>query len=203
MDTQAAQTAPSQDDAVVSAVSNVSTDQSNIQTTVVADDAQTSQQDPLNAVASAVPQVLNDQVNASLNPANATSARGAAAKEVAAAGLLETIANEVPGAQAVEHERTPEISPEVEAWVEQIHDEANKTPEKIVVADSTVNNLTGNYAAEPIVVLPLTKPGIQQGMKHPVTDSVKWLAVWCLRVIKKFHGSVVYRPVHEQPKVGN
>lgn len=152
----------------------------------------------LGAVASALPQAVADAAAVDpLNPLNATSQR--AAKETGTpAATLENLAKEMPGAKSVEQERTPEISPEVESWLQSVENHKEKTPQNIVVADKTAENPTGVYAAEPVIVLPLTQTGVQQGMKHPIQDSVKWLAVWCIKVIKKFHGMVVYRAVPNQ-----
>lgn len=146
----------------------------------------------LGGMANAVPQAMVDLAQSTLNPANATGARGT--KEVQAqTAALENLVNELPGAQSVEQERTPEISAELQSWMEKVGSHEEKTPEKIVVADKTAANPTGVYAADPVIVLPMTDDSLQKGMKHPLQDSVKWLAVWCVRIMKKFHGMVVYR----------
>ena len=159
-------------------------------------------QDPNDTVVSNVTaadvQVLSSVVQAAtqhdpLNPPQAgPSGSGPHAKEKVTASL-DAIAQEIPGAQAVEHEKTPEISPELESWMQKVEQHEVHLPQEIVIADDTINNLTGNYAAQPVVMPPATEKTIQRGAKHPVTDSVRWLTAWCIKMIKKFHGSVVYR----------
>lgn len=35
-----------------------------------------------------------------------------------------------------------------------------------------------------VVVLPLTEEEIEEGLHHKVRDSIRWLAEWCLKIIK-------------------
>jgi hypothetical protein len=147
----------------------------------------------MSALTSVLPHATAAAAQAQLNPVGATSSLKKEAPS-SSVDTLGALAQEVPGAQSVEQERTPEISPELESWMESVDRREERPPEKVVVADQTASNPTGQYAAEPVIVLPLTQGKLQEGMKHTVQDSVKWLAVWCMRVIKKFHGAVVYRP---------
>ena len=130
-----------------------------------------------------------------LNPLGAVSGKTAGAKERTAAGSLDALAKEVPGAQAVESEKSAELPPELETWMEKVESHEMTAPKQVVVADKTATMPTGNYAAQPVIVLPLTQSGIQTGVTKSVTDSVRWLAEWCLRVMKKFKGMVVYRRI--------
>ena len=43
------------------------------------------------------------------------------------------------------------------------------------------------------IVLPLDDQGIKTGIKQKVSDSIKWLATLCLRIIKMFPGRVSYK----------
>ncbi|HAU99524.1 MAG: hypothetical protein UX04_C0005G0014 [Microgenomates group bacterium GW2011_GWF2_45_18] len=104
---------------------------------------------------------------------------------------------EIPGAQVIEDEPNPEISPEVESWMEKVDRKNIDPPKEVVVADKTATNPTGNYAAQPVIVLPISKPTLTKGLTQNVQYSVRWLAEWCLRIIKKFGGMVVYRPMQE------
>lgn len=129
-----------------------------------------------------------------LNPSHPVGKSGTGAKETLAKGLDALVA-EVPGAQAVEVERTAEVPPEVESWVEKVEHHEIQAPHEVVVADQTAQQLTGNYASEPVIILPATQQAIQQGFTQKITESMRWLAEWCTRIIKKFHGMVVYRDV--------
>lgn len=46
---------------------------------------------------------------------------------------------------------------------------------------------------KPKIFLPLDEPGILQGMKQKVGNSVRWLVTWCLRLIKMFPQRVFYQ----------
>jgi hypothetical protein len=146
-------------------------------------------------IANAVVQAV--QQDDPLNPSQAGGARpGVGAKEHVGSSF-DAVVSEVPGAQAVELEQSAEISPEVESWVEEVQRHDLQPPQQVVVADDTATQPTNNYVSEPVVVLPATQQVIQAGLKKKVSDSVRWLAEWCLRIVKKFHGSVVYRPTQK------
>jgi len=129
-----------------------------------------------------------------LNPSHPVGKSGIGAKETLAKGLDALVA-EVPGAQAVEVERTAEVPPEVESWVEKVEHHEIQAPHEVVVADQTAQQPTGNYASEPVIILPATQQAVQQGFTQKITESARWLAEWCTRIMKKFHGMVVYRDV--------
>lgn len=131
-----------------------------------------------------------------LNPPNATGGRsGLGVKESVAHTVneLDALAQEVPGAQVVDVERSAEVPPEVESWMEKVEHHEVKAPSQVVVADQTAQAPTGDYAAQPVIVLPVTQQAVQIGMKKSVKDSIRWLAEWCVKMMKKFHGLVVYR----------
>jgi len=119
-------------------------------------------------------------------------------KEFGNASFEKTVIENIPGAQTVEQEPSPEISPELEGWMEKVERNVIKPPDQIVVADETATNPTGNYVSQPVIVLPATQQVVQQGMKQNVKQSVRWLAEWCLRMMKKFNGIVVYRDALEK-----
>ncbi len=50
------------------------------------------------------------------------------------------------------------------------------------------------------IVLPMNREEIEGGMKSKVVDSVRWLAEWCVMMIKKYPGRVFYMPP-TQPQV--
>jgi len=134
-----------------------------------------------------------------LNPPNATGGRsGLGVKESVAHTVnepdgLSALAQEVPGAQVVDVEKSAEVPPEVESWMEKVEHHEVRAPSQVVVADQTAQMPTGDYAAQPVIVLPVTQQAVQAGMKKSVKDSIRWLAEWCVKMMKKFHGLVVYR----------
>ena len=136
-----------------------------------------------------------------LNPSHPVGKSGIGAKEVSASQSLDAMVAEVPGAQVVETEKSAEVPPEVESWVEKVKHHAIQAPHEVVVADQTAQQPTGNYASEPVIVLPVTQQGMQTGVTKKVTESARWLVEWCTRIIKKFHGMVVYRDVPQKGQV--
>jgi hypothetical protein len=96
----------------------------------------------------------------------------------------------------VERPTAPEVPPEVER-VEAVAGAEIQLPQP--VTDDTGQVLvTSPAAAQPKIVLPLTKEEIERGLHLKVIHSFRWLAEWCRRLIKMFHGRVIYRPTKGQ-----
>lgn len=47
---------------------------------------------------------------------------------------------------------------------------------------------------KPSIVLPMGKQELTEGLHRGVFDSVRWLAEWCVMMIKKYPGRVFYLP---------
>jgi len=103
----------------------------------------------------------------------------------------------------VEREKTPiteytrkvDLEPEVEGWLEKVEKESSqlKAPVQddkgqVILDDSAVGDKGGFK-----VVLPMTKGEVEKGLHHKVMDSVRWLAEWCIRMVKMFGNKVAYR----------
>jgi len=43
------------------------------------------------------------------------------------------------------------------------------------------------------IVLPLDEKEIKEGLHHKLFDAVRWLAEWCVMIIKKYPGRVFYK----------
>ena len=43
------------------------------------------------------------------------------------------------------------------------------------------------------IVLPLDEEEVKDGLHHKIFDAVRWLAEWCVMIIKKYPGKVFYR----------
>lgn len=42
------------------------------------------------------------------------------------------------------------------------------------------------------IVLPLNEEGVKNGLHRKLFDAVRWLAEWCVMIIKKYPGKVFY-----------
>jgi hypothetical protein len=51
---------------------------------------------------------------------------------------------------------------------------------------------------KPKIILPLNQSQIEEGMHHKIVDGIKWLAEWCVMMIKKYPGRVFYLPPSPQ-----
>ncbi|MFH0943287.1 MAG: hypothetical protein V1810_03875 [Candidatus Beckwithbacteria bacterium] len=93
-----------------------------------------------------------------------------------------------------EFTRNIDLEPEVEGWLEKVEKEDSQAPQAIkddkgqVVLDDTAQPGAGFK-----VVLPLTKDEVDKGLQHKVLDSIRWLAEWCIRMVKMFGSKVAYR----------
>ena len=94
-----------------------------------------------------------------------------------------------------EYTRQVDIEPEVESWLEKLEKE-DTTIQQPVIDDQTGQKVLEDkdkQRGDFKVVLPLTKDEVNKGIQHKVMDSVRWLAEWCLRMIKMFGNKVAYR----------
>lgn len=153
----------------------------------------------------ALPTAVN-QVAQQVNPLNPASPR-AASKEVVGGSVAEqsqaetgdSSPIEAGGLQYVEQEPTPEISPEVEAYIKKVEEQKIEAPQEVVIADGTQGSADTNYPSQPVVVLPYSKKTEEEGKKKSPKFSVRWLIEWGQKIVKMFVGRVVYKS-EEQPK---
>lgn len=81
-------------------------------------------------------------------------------------------------------EKEMEIGPEMEPFVKKI--------EKEIYLARPVNDQYGQPlvtapSAQPVsIILPISQKQLLFGLKQSVNDSIRWLAEWCLRLIKIF-----------------
>lgn len=93
-----------------------------------------------------------------------------------------------------EYTRNVDLEPEVEGWLEKLEKEQTQLNQPVtddkgqVVLDDTNKQQSGFK-----VVLPLTKDEVEKGLHHKVIDSIRWLAEWCIRMVKMFGNKVAYR----------
>jgi len=80
----------------------------------------------------------------------------------------------------------PEIEPpkEVANWLEKV-EKGDVYLAKPVTDDQTGQTLvTAPSAQQPKIVLPLTRGQLIAGLKQKMNQAIRWLAEWCLRLIK-------------------
>ncbi len=95
--------------------------------------------------------------------------------------------------QYVEQEKQPEIPPEVEKFVNKVEQEKIEAPQEVVVADQQQATQNQHYAAEPVIVLPITPEVEKKNKRKSPKYSVKWLIEWSQKIVKMFAGKVIYR----------
>jgi hypothetical protein len=83
--------------------------------------------------------------------------------------------------EVVEHEPDPEVKEYVE--VRQETPEVPPDMKKLGVQASTPQNFTGYQKVQ----LPISDDQILQGKKQPITDSIRWLAEFCIFLLKQAH----------------
>lgn len=92
----------------------------------------------------------------------------------------------------VEVGQETELDPEVQEYMERVEKEKVALNQPIVMNGNPIAHPPGWQPPEPNITLPTTRDKVLFGMKQKVGTSVRWLAEWCYRMIKKFHGRVVY-----------
>lgn len=83
-------------------------------------------------------------------------------------------------------DKNPELraTKEIEGWLTKL-EKGDLYLSKPVVDDQTGQILVSSPAAKkPKIILPLSKSQLVLGLTKKVTEAVRWLAEWCLRIIK-------------------
>lgn len=109
--------------------------------------------------------------------------------------LAPAATGELPaGVQYVEHEKSPELSPEVESFIEQVEETDKTEPQTVVVADDLPQAApTAAPAPRVVRVLPITKAQEEVGMRKNSSFSIRWLVEFGHKIAKVFVGEVIYR----------
>lgn len=92
-------------------------------------------------------------------------------------------------------QKSTEIEPpkEVAGWLERV-EKGDVYLAKPVIDDQTGQTLvTSPSAKKPKIVLPLDKDELVWGLKQKVSEAIKWLSEWCLRVIKMNPEKVTFK----------
>ncbi len=93
-----------------------------------------------------------------------------------------------------EFTRSVDLEPEVEGWLEKLEKEDGQLHQPVVNQQTGQVVLDNHLPAGGFkVILPLTKDEVEKGLHLQVIDSMRWLAEWCIRLIKMFGSKVAYR----------
>ncbi len=99
----------------------------------------------------------------------------------------------------IELKETEKLPEEVEGWLQKLDQAGEITlPEPITHDGDVLLASTEAQVVKEKLVLPVTQTGLQQGLKSTVTTSARWLAEWCVRLIKVMRGEVKYAPQENQ-----
>lgn len=95
--------------------------------------------------------------------------------------------------QVVEAERSPELSPEVEKYLQEVHKDQGKAPGEIAISDEAANLPSDSqFVSEPVIVVPITPEVEKKGKRKSHKFSVRWLVEWSQKIVKMFAGKVIY-----------
>jgi hypothetical protein len=136
------------------------------------------------------------QATDSLNPAYAQA--GGAVKERFEAGAVPDqatadVEQSLGDVTQLETEPSPELSPEVEAYLQEVQQLKNQVPQEIVLADDGQTISSKPHIAQPVIVLPINEQEEQEGSKKNPTFSFRWLVEFSRKLMKAFDGKVIYR----------
>lgn len=87
----------------------------------------------------------------------------------------------------VEIPTSPEVPSEIKSYVEKVETGAEVKPPSVMSSNGTITT------SQPTIVLPLTASQYAAAKKATVFDSVRWLAVWCLRLFKIYGSRASFR----------
>ncbi len=100
---------------------------------------------------------------------------------------------EMVGSDSIEKEPLPL---EVASWMEKVNrDTGGEKPPEIVIADPKAQSPSIPSDSHTVFVLPLGEKETAQAMNANINDSVKWLATWCKKMLKKLEERVAYQNV--------
>jgi len=116
-------------------------------------------------------------------------------ESLGAISAVDSVVVEAGGnAQMVEYEPNPELSPEVEGYINRVDQNTDQAPNEIVIADASMPMPSNHQLpSQPVLVLPITVGLEKEGATQSPKFSVRWLVEWSRKIIKIFVGKVIYR----------
>ena len=88
------------------------------------------------------------------------------------------------------------IPKEIAGWIEKV--EKNIYLSKPARDDQGQVLVTSAQAKSTKITLPLSKLGLVKGLKQEMEEAVRWLAEWCLRLIKMNPGRVLFKNLKQK-----
>lgn len=93
-------------------------------------------------------------------------------------------------------ESEPEVDKEVESYIQKVEKEIYLN--KPITDDGGQPLVSPPAPQDPQIILPITDDQLNLGLKQKVTDSIRWLSEWCLRLIKIFGARAVFREAEKK-----
>ncbi len=121
-------------------------------------------------------------------------------KEYLAASTPDVASIDAGSHTGVEYEPVPEISPEVESFMQHVEEHEDQLPQEVVVAGDDIQLQPAHYAAQPVVVLPYDKEAEKAAVFKGPQWSVRWLLEFGHKIIKMFGGKVIYLQSESETK---
>jgi len=95
----------------------------------------------------------------------------------------------------VEVSESEPLPTEVESWLQKLDAAGEiKLPEPITHDGEVLLADTEAQVIKEKLVLPVSQTGLNSGLKSKVSESARWLAEWCTRLVKMMKGEVKYAP---------
>lgn len=120
-------------------------------------------------------------------PINSSSA-GSTSKEKE---ILNTLFPEEGEKYPIVEEKEKEIEKELQPYIEKIEKEIYLA--KPITDDYGQPLVTSPATQQVQIILPITQQTFLYGLKQAVSESIRWLAEWCLRIIKIFGPKAIFR----------
>ncbi len=83
--------------------------------------------------------------------------------------------------EVVEHEPAPEVKPYVEHRPEKVDVPQDLTDAGVQATETT------NFPTYNSVKLPISDDRVMQGLKNPISSSLRWLAEFCVYLLRRAH----------------
>lgn len=128
--------------------------------------------------------------NTNLNDQNQTSSNQSLPQVSTSTGKEQEAISAAATEGIAEIPQPVEIAPEVEKAGVTIYKETIELPpdvKKLGVTPAGASVPVAAAAALPNVVLPISDPQVVSGLHTQIANALRWLAVWCMKKLKKAH----------------
>ena len=107
--------------------------------------------------------------------------------------ILNKLFDEQAKYPVIDTEPNPNIEKEVDGYIEKVEKESELA--KPITDNFGQVLISAPSPQQPKIVLPVTQSQYLSGMTQKIAESIRWLAVWCQRLIKIFGPRAVFREV--------